>query len=290
MQEKFDLKTIPIPKISNLEGRSFNPQLENQEKRVEADEVEISIQQPEIEKTQILEEVARLKKLRDEKPDTISSRPETKFFFDQSNEVFMREIEKETFLKASVKDEMKILGTLFNTYIVIEYANSVYFIDQHAGHERLLYDKIVNSINENNVAKQALLAPYTFIVGAKESQYIDQILDDLARIGFDISKEGYNYSINSVPYLLSFINLADFVDEILSGITIFDKKATDFIHDKLSQTACKHAIKAGDSITKDECAYLIEEVKKGVMLCPHGRPITLIITKHEFEKMFKRIV
>lgn len=219
---------------------------------------------------------------------------DTTFLFDQSGEKFIRDIEnnsEQTFLKASVKDDMKILGTLFKTYIVIELDDAVYFIDQHAAHERLLYDKLVKAVDSGeNIAKQDLLAPYTFTVGAKESQSIDLMLDDLKKLGFDLNKEGYKYTVTSVPYILSYIELDKFVDEIIKEGIGWDKKRSDFIHSKLCQSACKHAIKAGDEITKDECAYIIEEVRKGVMLCPHGRPITLAITKHEFEKMFKRIV
>lgn len=294
-EDLFDFQTVEISKISREEGRSFNLDLfDPEEKLIQPHEVEIMATgrkiQIENDKNQLLEEFKNLEKPKYEEEDQVSKQPNPTFTFDQTQERFLQEIEKETFLKASVKDEMKILGTLFKTYIVVEYADSVYFIDQHAGHERLLYDKIVKNIDENNNAKQMLLAPYSFLVGAKESQFIDQISADLARIGFDIEKNGYSYSITSVPNLLSFINLGDFVDEILSDILVFDKKPSDFIHDKLCQNACKHAIKAGDTITSDECAYIIEEVRKGVMLCPHGRPITLIITKHEFEKMFKRIV
>lgn len=218
---------------------------------------------------------------------------QTMFYFDQSGEKFNREIDKtveQKFLNASVKDEMKILGTIFKTYIVVEYDDAVYFIDQHAGHERLLFDKLVESIDKNNVAKQQLLAPYSFTVGAKEAQSVDMILEDLQGIGFDIEKNNLTYQITSVPFLLSFIDLSKFVDELLSEGVNFDKKASDYIHSKLCQTACKHAIKAGDTISNDECAYLIEQVRKGVMLCPHGRPITLVLTKRDFEKMFKRIV
>ena len=89
---------------------------------------------------------------------------------------------------------------------------------------------------------------------------------------------------------MSNICLENFVNEILKDSIGWEKKASDYIHSKLCQSACKHAIKAGDTIDKDECAYIIDEVRKGVMLCPHGRPITLTITKKEFEKMFKRIV
>ncbi len=214
----------------------------------------------------------------------------TTFFFDQKGEKHTRDIENRTFLNASIKDEMKVLGTLFKTYIVIEFNDAVYFIDQHAAHERLLYDKLVHLVDKNELVQQDLLAPFSFSLGAKESQNIDYMLDELNKLGFEIVKNGYNYTIKSVPLILSYIELEKFVDEIIKEGSSWDKKKSDFIHEKLCQSACKHAIKAGDEISKDECAYIIEEVRKGVMLCPHGRPITLVITKHEFEKMFKRVL
>lgn len=214
----------------------------------------------------------------------------TTFFFDQKGEKHTRDIENRTFLNASIKDEMKVLGTLFKTYIVIEFNDAVYFIDQHAAHERLLYDKLVQLVDNNELVQQDLLAPFSFSLGAKESQNIDYMLDELNKLGFEIVKNGYNYTIKSVPLILSYIELEKFVDEIIKEGSSWDKKKSDFIHEKLCQSACKHAIKAGDEISKDECAYIIEEVRKGLMLCPHGRPITLVITKHEFEKMFKRVL
>ncbi len=224
----------------------------------------------------------------------IESKDNSTFFFDQSGEKFTASIrantQAEKFLNASVKDEMKILGTLFKTYIVIELQDSVYFIDQHAAHERLLYDKLVSKINENNITTQDLLVPYTFSLGAKESANIDLSLDQLKKMGFVIEKNQYSYKIKSVPLVLADIELEKFVDELIKDSVNWDKKPSDYIHKKLCQTACKHAIKAGDDISKDQCAYIIEQVRKGVMLCPHGRPVTLAISKREFEKMFKRVV
>ena len=224
----------------------------------------------------------------------IESKDNSTFFFDQSGEKFTASIrantQAEKFLNASVKDEMKILGTLFKTYIVIELQDSVYFIDQHAAHERLLYDKLVSKINENNITSQDLLVPYTFSLGAKESANIDLSLDQLKKMGFVIEKNQYSYKIKSVPLVLADIELEKFVDELIKDSVNWDKKPSDYIHEKLCQTACKHAIKAGDDISKDQCAYIIEQVRKGVMLCPHGRPVTLAISKREFEKMFKRVV
>src|SRR5699024_10987457 len=122
----------------------------------------------------------------------------------------------------------------------------------------------VKSVDSGNVASQDLLAPYNFSLGAKESQQIDLALGELQKLGFVIEKDGYNYTIKSVPYVLTSIELADFVDEVVKESMSWDKKASDYIHNKLCQTACKHAIKAGDSISKDECAYILEQVRKGV--------------------------
>lgn len=218
-------------------------------------------------------------------------------FFDQDDTQYLNQIktkqEKEQatkFLQANVREEMKILGTVFKTYIAIEYDENLYFIDQHAAHERLLYDKLVKKVDGHTLATQQLLVPYTFTVSSKEFESLSQMMGQLRELGFVLEENGLEISISAVPAILSDISLDSFADEIVKEGLQWDKKRSDFVHNKLCQSACKHAIKAGDSITIDECAYIIEQVRKGVMLCPHGRPITLVISKKEFEKMFKRIV
>ena len=218
-------------------------------------------------------------------------------FFDQDKTEFLSEIKKQAekvendkFLKASVRDEMKVLGTIFKTYIAIEFNDNLYFIDQHAAHERLLYDKLMTQTDSKKIISQDLLIPFTFTLNSKELESVIQLLPQINELGFNIQISNNNLVINSVPAILSDISLDDFVNELIKEGLNWDKKKSDFIHSKLCQIACKHAIKAGDSISLDECAYIIEQVRKGVMLCPHGRPITLVISKTEFEKMFKRIV
>ena len=300
--DKLNLKSLldGKEKIGQSEGRSYSIDLVDTSQRIASpEEFEIVATKIEEDKNVIDENGNPISKDIDDlsnlslKDYILSSKSNSTFFFDQNGSKYAPAIQgkfsEEKFLNASVKDEMKILGTLFKTYIVIEYDDSVYFIDQHAGHERLLYDRLVKSVDGKN-ASQELLAPYEFTLGAKESQQIDNAIGELHKLGFVIDKNGYKYTIKAVPLVLINIELASFVDELISESINWDKKNSDYIHDKLCQSACKHAIKAGDSISKDECAYIIEEVRKGVMLCPHGRPITLVITRHEFEKMFKRIV
>lgn len=217
-------------------------------------------------------------------------------FFDQDQTEFLNEIKNNTkfenqkFLTANVREEMKVLGTIFKTYIAIEFNDNLYFIDQHAAHERLLYDKLIAQIDDNKLITQDLLIPFSFSINNKEAQFVSQIESQINSLGFNLKISDNKITIYSVPAVLSNISLDEFAEEIVKEGLNWDKKRSDFIHDKLCQTACKHAIKAGDSITLDECAFIIENVRKGVMLCPHGRPITLVISKTEFEKMFKRII
>ena len=224
-----------------------------------------------------------------------NNKPGGYIYFDQTEERLLSEHYKvdppkeEKFLEADVKAEVKIVGVVFKTYIITEYDDSIYLIDQHAMHERQLYEKLKREVDEKSVIKQDLLVPYEFVLSPLDSEKFAQKLDNLTSIGFTITYDG-SFVIKSVPYLLSSIKLKDFVDEVLQDETIGDKKASAFINEKLCQHACKHAIRAGDDVTKDEIVYLIEEMKKSVLLCPHGRPIVVKITRKELEKMFKRVL
>ena len=292
LQENKIFEKLPfeIP-LNETEGKSFvlNPDMvDNFDKEVELKENE-NLQTQTILNSQV-PDFANIKLNEREVPD---NRKNNVVFFDQDETKYFSEIKNNVnnFIKASVRDEMKILGTVFKTYIAIEYDENLYFIDQHAAHERLLYDKLLKHVdNQKSVVKQDLLLPYSFKVNAKEYELINSLLKEIENLGFEIEENNLEFSIKTVPAILSNISLDSFVDELLKDGINWDRKKSDFIHNKLCQTACKHAIKAGDIISMDECAYIIEEVKKGVMLCPHGRPITLVISKKDFEKMFKRTI
>lgn len=232
------------------------------------------------------------------------NRPGGNIFFDQPGDSLLHEVElsvkrdieaekslqkpqTESFLTSNV-EKIKIVGVVFKTYIITEFEDAVYIIDQHAMHERQNYERLKKEIEDNNVSKQDLLLPYKVELLAKDMEAFRQRLPNLEQIGFDIRDGGSYFEILSVPYVLSGINLKNFVDEILSSDACNDKTASGLLNDKLCQTACKHSIRAGDSVSKEEIVYLIKEMQKNVPLCPHGRPIIVKITKKDFEKMFKR--
>ncbi len=199
------------------------------------------------------------------------------------------EIVEEKFLNSTV-DQVKIVGVVFKTYIITELEDSLYIVDQHAMHERQLYDNLKRQVDENNVARQDMLVPYAFDLGVLDARIFENALETLRNLGFVVAQSGGHFEILSVPYVLSAIKLDKFVEEVLADENFQTKTASGIINEKLCQTACKHAIRAGDDVTKEEIAYLIEQMKGGVMLCPHGRPIVVKMPKKELEKMFKRVL
>lgn len=191
-------------------------------------------------------------------------------------------------------DDFKIIGTLFNTYILVEQDKNLLMIDQHAGHERLLYDKFKKQFEEHSLLSQSLLVPYILNLNFQEWSFINENLTTLKNLGFDIEGFGNNsFKINSVPLLLKDINIADFFNSILHDINnnLIIKK-TDLMEEYLAKSACRSAVKANDNLSYNEIEILLNLLSKEnqVLLCPHGRPIVLKITNTEIEKWFKRLV
>lgn len=192
------------------------------------------------------------------------------------------------------KNNIKFVGTLFNTYLLVQIENKVYIIDQHAGHERLLFDKLVKEVENNTLSKQYLLLPHVINVNALEQSFLEEHLEDFAKMGFEIEPFGdLCFRCNSIPSLLKDASLNDIFSGILGEISVFkNTKQSDLILTKLMQSACKHAVKAGDTLNEDSVNSLLNQMKQEQMLlqCPHGRPVIIELTKNELEKWFKRIV
>ncbi len=187
----------------------------------------------------------------------------------------------------------KIIGQIFDTYIVVERDDLVYVIDQHAAHERVLYDKISQKITAE--FSQPLLIPYKYALSASESEYLASILPTLKDMGFDIEKTADYAVFYAVPVPLEKIDFKVFLGEIFNN-RLGDVKLAlkDVLKDTLCQQACKAAIKGGNSLTRGQ----IENVLQGVVSadgklpskCPHGRPCVVALKRTDIEKLFKRIV
>ena len=185
----------------------------------------------------------------------------------------------------------KIIGVIFKTYILVEKENNLYMIDQHAAHERALYDKFSASVENENVLKQGLITPYHLKLNSLEYDFFKRNFDVLSSVGFDVVDKGDNQiEITAIPYVLPIEKLAEYIDYFISNLQDYSSKASDYFKSGLMQHACKMAVKSGQVLSLNEIETLIDEMEKHVLLCPHGRPILIKITKSQIEKWFKRIV
>lgn len=183
----------------------------------------------------------------------------------------------------------RILGSAFKTYLILELDDKIILVDQHAAHERILFDKLMS---EENRHMQDLLFPYTFSVKDDEAEFIEQNLENILSAGIEIQPFGHNtYRITSVSTLLSGTTMDQFVQYLLSSIDELRLDDRTLIVETVAKKACKAAIKAGTALSEFEIKFILRGIYENKILqCPHGRPITVTFTKTQLEKMFKRIV
>lgn len=184
-------------------------------------------------------------------------------------------------------------GELFKTYLIYEIGDDAYFIDQHAAHERLIYNRLVDRVSSRNVLSQPMLMPFVLSVNSEEYAFIMKQLPLLKELGFEAEEfGGTSIKISAVPLDLQRIDLDAFFGEILGSMESYSGiKLADLLKDKLASAACKAAVKGGENLTDDEAKSLIAQMNGDMGLrCPHGRPVAVRMKKSELEKLFKRIV
>ncbi len=188
----------------------------------------------------------------------------------------------------------RVIGTLFDTYILMESPDrTLILVDQHAAHEKVLYEKLVAMEMEKKVVSQPLLAPAVVSMSRSDINFIEEHEQELSEIGFEISSLGDNeLAIRSVPAQIDPQNVSsafiDMVDEWMNA----SKTRNDALILSLATTACKAAVKGHDKLHDIEIKGLLEEFSKlnDPYHCPHGRPIVIRLSEKEIEKEFKRIV
>lgn len=197
-------------------------------------------------------------------------------------------VDKDAFLSS------RIVGKVFNTFIILELDDDLYFIDQHAAHERLLFDRYVKQVKGKAVTSQPLLLPYNIEVNHAEEQFILDNIEMLRSLGFDIEPFGnLLFKISAIPSILPNLNVENFFKNFLANLNNYTQmKSIDLIRDNLAETACKHAVKGGDDLDKEELVKLVREVGDGntTLQCPHGRPFVVKFSHRDIDKWFKRIV
>ena len=188
--------------------------------------------------------------------------------------------------------EIKVTGAIFDTYITAVDEENFYLIDQHAAQERIFYEKLVGEYDAGEKLRQPLLTPLIINTSLSAAQDKDGWLKALEAMGFTIDEFGTDtYRVAEIPMFMELSEAEDFLNNFIENV----HSSTDFrntvVVDKLIMMSCKAAIKAGDRLSAEERAALINELAKCVnpFSCPHGRPTFIKLTKYELEKMFKRV-
>ncbi|MDY2879530.1 MAG: DNA mismatch repair endonuclease MutL [Candidatus Borkfalkiaceae bacterium] len=216
------------------------------------------------------------------------------------NKKYIEQLEREKAEKERLEQQkmsenlpFRTVGQVLTTYLILERGEEIYFIDQHAAHERLLYDRFKASFQGNGSnAQQPMLIPYVLNVNPTEFDFLDGKLSYLRKMGFEIEyNDDSSYVVYQIPYLLCDIDLKAFFDDLLSDLGLRKVEIPELVNEKLMQKACKAAIKSGMTLSQSEIDSLLKEINGDMGLkCPHGRPIAVRISRAEIDKWFKRIV
>ena len=231
---------------------------------------------------------------REEKPTMKVASPapkETKDAFEE-NRTLLRQQEKKQQEKIDPK-ALTYKGELFHTYLIYEIGDDAYFIDQHAAHERLIYNKLCARMESREVISQPMLLPFVLNVNPEEYAFLLRQLPLLNELGFEAEEfGGTSIKVSAVPVDLQGIDLDAFFGEVLGAMeSLAGIKLSSLLKDKLASAACKAAVKGGEFLTEQEARSLLKEMDGDMGLrCPHGRPVAVKMKKSEIEKLFKRIV
>lgn len=198
------------------------------------------------------------------------------------------------FLTRDAKKMHRIIGQLFKTYWLIEYEDKLYIIDQHAAHEKVLYERTMARLHEKEYTSQAISPPIVLSLDAKEQEMLERYRKDIERLGYEIENfGGREYMISAVPDNLFSIDMKDLFIEMLDDFSnLTGRETPDLIMEKVASMSCKAAVKGNDALSLPEINALIEELLTldNPFNCPHGRPTIIAMSKYEIEKKFKRIV
>lgn len=200
-------------------------------------------------------------------------------------------------LKTGVKSELDmqeltVTGSIFGTYITAVDENSLYLIDQHAAHERIFYEQLLEQYKNEEKLQQIILTPFIVNVTHAIKNNTGGMLDFLGNMGFEIEEFGpTSYIIKAIPIFMELDESKDFIDYLLDNISEEDDLQNQKKINAIITNACKKSVKAHDVLDRQEIDQLIADLAKtkNPYSCPHGRPTFVRMRKYEIEKMFKRV-
>lgn len=198
------------------------------------------------------------------------------------------------FLTENAKKQFSIIGQLFKTYWLIEFEDKLYIIDQHAAHEKVLYEKTMARLANKDFTSQRISPPIVMTLDARECEMLEKYRPQIEQFGYEVEHfGGKEYMISAIPDNLFNIDMKDLFIEMLDDFSNATGRQTpDIITEKVASMSCKAAVKGNDKLTLPEINKLIDELLSldNPYNCPHGRPTIISMSKYEIEKKFKRIV
>lgn len=203
------------------------------------------------------------------------------------------ELFKEKLLSPAARPSHRILGQLFDTYWLVEYQNSLYIIDQHAAHEKVLYERMMRDYRNKQVLSQMLCPPVILSLSGREAEILEKYRDIFLESGFEIEPfGGKEFKISAVPSNLYKAANKDLFLELLDGLEEAGANEPEVIRERLASMSCKAAVKGNQQLSEKEAAALIDELLtlENPYNCPHGRPTIVTMSRYELDRKFKRIV
>ena len=211
--------------------------------------------------------------------------------YEDKKEPFFEQLD---FMDKKASKKRNIIGQIFDTYWIVEFDKSMYIIDQHAAHEKVLYERFLKQLDNEEIASQIISPAGVISLSSIEADAVEKHLASLRKLGFEIEHfGGREYSISAIPTILPSIDKEVWLKELITELLEVDSaKNTESILEKIASMSCKAAIKGKQRISYEEAKILIDELLEldNPYNCPHGRPTVIQMTKTEIEKKFKRII
>ena len=197
-------------------------------------------------------------------------------------------------LSKEARPKHRLIGQVFQTYWIVEYEDQLFFVDQHAAHEKVMYERLKKNLEEKQIDQQMVAPPIILTFSMKEKEKYLLFQDAFAALGYQIEEFGGDeYCIRAVPANLFGINQQDLFIELFDSLDEGSSRLNlEVITDKLASMACKAAVKGNQKMSFQEMDSLMDQLLEleNPYQCPHGRPTIISMTKRELEKKFKRIV
>jgi DNA mismatch repair protein MutL len=197
-------------------------------------------------------------------------------------------------LKTQNKNKIRLIGQLFDTYWLMEYEEQLYIMDQHAAHEKVMFERLMRDWENKEHSTQMISPPLVLTLSMQEMQLLQTYEEQFRLLGFEFEQfGGKEYTISGVPQNLYSLNQKELFLEMLDHLSdLNEKQPSRLILEKIASMSCKAAVKGNQRLSADEALALLEELMtlENPYQCPHGRPTLITMTKYELEKKFKRIV